>query len=66
MTVAEELRQMGVPEEECESLSKKLVDTALASGYPNALENILSSVRFLISIHGSKASPELWATIFPS
>lgn len=48
MTVAEELYRIGIPEAECESLAKKLIDAAVASGYPSALENILYSVRFLV------------------
>ena len=66
MTIAEELYQMGIPREDCDSLAKKLIDAAAVSGYSNALENILCSVRFLIGVHGPKASPELWATLFRS
>lgn len=49
MTIAEELYRAGIPEDECEPLAKKLMNAAAASGHPNALENMLYCVRFLIS-----------------
>ena len=48
MTVAEELYLLGVPENECGPLAKKLIDAAAVSGYSNALDGIMYAVRFLL------------------
>ena len=59
MTVSEELHQMGIPKAECSGLAEKMVDAAVISGAPNAIDHMLAGLRILIQ---NPKTPEITIT----
>lgn len=47
MTITEELYQLGIPKDKCSQLAK-IVDAAVVSGAPDALDRILAGLKILI------------------
>ena len=60
MTIAEELHRMGIPEAECSGLAEKIMDAAVVSGAPNAINHMLAGLRILTQ--NRKAAPEITIT----